>query len=51
MHQVAVEMGRGETFNKAPVGVYFGTLASRSKIRISAASDRAAPAASHAATA
>jgi cholesterol oxidase len=24
MHQVATEMGRGETFNKAPVGVYFG---------------------------
>ena len=24
MHQVAIEMGRGETFNKAPVGVYFG---------------------------
>src|SRR5262245_47248921 len=24
MQQVAVEMGRGETFNKAPVGVYFG---------------------------
>src|SRR5262249_29344957 len=25
MHQVATEMGRGETFNKAPVGVYFGS--------------------------
>ena len=25
MQQVAVEMGRGETFNKAPVGVYFGS--------------------------
>jgi cholesterol oxidase len=24
MQQVAIEMGRGETFNKAPVGVYFG---------------------------
>jgi len=24
IHQVALEMGRGETFNKAPVGVYFG---------------------------
>jgi cholesterol oxidase len=24
MHQVATEMGRGETFSKAPVGVYFG---------------------------
>lgn len=24
MHQVATEMGRGETFNKTPVGVYFG---------------------------
>ena len=24
MHQVATEMGRAETFNKAPVGVYFG---------------------------
>src|SRR5262247_536304 len=23
--QVAIEMGRGETFNKAPVGVYFGS--------------------------
>jgi cholesterol oxidase len=25
LQQVAVEMGRGETFNKAPVGVYFGS--------------------------
>src|SRR5260370_14031555 len=25
LQQVAIEMGRGETFNKAPVGVYFGT--------------------------
>ncbi|MBV9683197.1 MAG: GMC family oxidoreductase [Solirubrobacterales bacterium] len=25
LQQVALEMGRGETFNKAPVGVYFGT--------------------------
>ena len=25
MHEVAIEIGRGETFNKAPVGVYFGT--------------------------
>jgi cholesterol oxidase len=24
IQQVAIEMGRGETFNKAPVGVYFG---------------------------
>jgi cholesterol oxidase len=24
MHQVATEMGKGETFNKAPVGIYFG---------------------------
>jgi cholesterol oxidase len=24
MHDVAIEMGRGESFNKAPVGVYFG---------------------------
>lgn len=24
LRQVAIEMGRGETFNKAPVGVYFG---------------------------
>jgi cholesterol oxidase len=24
LHEVATEMGRGETFNKAPVGVYFG---------------------------
>jgi cholesterol oxidase len=24
IHQVATEMGRGETFNQAPVGVYFG---------------------------
>jgi len=24
IRQVAIEMGRGETFNKAPVGVYFG---------------------------
>jgi len=23
--QVAIEIGRGETFNKAPVGVYFGS--------------------------
>jgi cholesterol oxidase len=25
LQQVATEIGRGETFNKAPVGVYFGT--------------------------
>jgi cholesterol oxidase len=25
MRQVAIEMGRAETFNKAPVGVYFGS--------------------------
>src|SRR5215470_5896493 len=25
LRQVAIEMGRGETFNKAPVGVYFGS--------------------------
>ena len=25
MQQVAIEMGRGESFNKAPVGVYFGS--------------------------
>ena len=25
MQQVGIEMGRGETFNQAPVGVYFGT--------------------------
>ncbi len=25
LHQVATAMGRGETFNKAPVGVYFGS--------------------------
>jgi cholesterol oxidase len=25
IRQVAIEMGRGETFNKAPVGVYFGS--------------------------
>jgi cholesterol oxidase len=25
LHQAAIEIGRGETFNKAPVGVYFGT--------------------------
>src|SRR5215510_7604944 len=25
MEQVGIEMGRGETFNKAPVGVYFGS--------------------------
>jgi cholesterol oxidase len=25
LQQVATEMGRGETFNRAPVGVYFGT--------------------------
>jgi cholesterol oxidase len=24
MHRVAIEIGRGESFNKAPVGVYFG---------------------------
>jgi len=24
IHQVAVDIGRGQTFNKAPVGVYFG---------------------------
>ena len=25
MQRVAIEIGSGETFNKAPVGVYFGT--------------------------
>ena len=25
MRHVATEIGRGETFNKAPVGVYFGS--------------------------
>jgi hypothetical protein len=25
IQQVAIEMGRGQTFNKAPVGVYFGS--------------------------
>ena len=25
MRQVAIEMGRGHTFNKAPVGIYFGS--------------------------
>ena len=25
MHQVAIDMGKGETFNRAPVGVYFGS--------------------------
>ena len=25
LQQVAIDMGRGETFNKAPVGVYFGS--------------------------
>jgi cholesterol oxidase len=25
MQEVAIDMGRGETFNKAPVGVYFGS--------------------------
>jgi cholesterol oxidase len=25
LQQIAIEIGRGETFNKAPVGVYFGT--------------------------
>jgi cholesterol oxidase len=25
LQQVAIDIGRGETFNKAPVGVYFGT--------------------------
>ena len=25
LQQVAIEMGRGDTFNKAPVGVYFGS--------------------------
>ena len=25
LHQAALDIGRGETFNKAPVGVYFGT--------------------------
>jgi cholesterol oxidase len=46
MRQVAIEMGRGETFNKAPVGVYFGSRASRPTIRTSAGLDRGAPAAS-----
>lgn len=25
LQQVAIEIGRGDTFNKAPVGVYFGS--------------------------
>ncbi len=25
LHEAAIEIGRGETFNKAPVGVYFGS--------------------------
>jgi cholesterol oxidase len=25
LHEVGIEMGRGETFNQAPVGVYFGS--------------------------
>ena len=50
IQQVAVEIGRGETFNTAPVGVYSAAQASRSKIRISAVLGRAALAASHAAT-
>jgi cholesterol oxidase len=51
LQQVASEIGKGETFNKAPVGVYFGSPASRPTIRTSAASDRGAPDASRAATA
>jgi hypothetical protein len=31
IHEVAVEIGREETFNKAPVGVYFGTPGGRGR--------------------
>ena len=51
MHQVATEMGRGETFNRAPVGVYFGSPVSRPTTRTSVASARGAPAASRAGSA
>jgi hypothetical protein len=33
LQQVAIEMGRGESFNKAPVGVYFGSLGSEAEAR------------------
>jgi cholesterol oxidase len=34
MREVAGKMGRGETYNKAPVGVYFGTPGSKSNASI-----------------
>ena len=52
LQQVATEMGRGETFNKAPVGVYFGSPGRRGRrpvLRRRRAA--AAPAASRAETA
>ena len=52
IQQVAIEIGRGETFNKAPGRrVLRQPRASRPTIRTSAASARGAPAASRAATA
>jgi cholesterol oxidase len=51
MREVAGEMGRGQTYNKAPVGVYSARPASRRTTPISAAKGRSAAAASIAATA
>jgi|HubBroStandDraft_6_1064221.scaffolds.fasta_scaffold1088028_1 hypothetical protein len=33
MHQIAIEMGNGTSFNKAPVGVYFGKVEMRLTLR------------------
>jgi hypothetical protein len=51
MQEVAADIGRAERFNKAPVGVYFGSPGVEATIRTSAASVRDAPAASPAASA
>ena len=50
MQQVAIEMGRGETFNKAPVGVYFGSPGVEADDPYFGGFDRGAPAGSRAAS-
>ena len=51
LHQVATEMGRGETFNKTPVGVYFGRPGVEAEDPYFGAPDPGAPGASPAGTA
>jgi hypothetical protein len=51
MRQVATEMGRGETFNQAPVGVYFGNPGVEADDPTSAGWVRGAQVASRAASA